>query len=242
MVAQFGGRVRFVSENYGDSELARRFGVTRYPAIFVDDVLAATPSDFGFYGKGEREGDGRYTPWKSAQAHERFRSDLARMIDLVLAGRKEAARAVAPATKERASAALGSLPLKDLDGKALATADLAGRPVLVEMWATWCPPCRGTLGWLGSLKERYGDRVAIVALAVQSNEADVRRVARESGLPLHWGIATPEVARAIGDVAAVPTLFLFDPQGKPVRTFYGAPPTLHAEAESAIGALLGPAS
>jgi len=35
-------------ENYGESELAKRFGVTRYPAIFVDDVLVATPNDFGF--------------------------------------------------------------------------------------------------------------------------------------------------------------------------------------------------
>ena len=46
----FGGQARFVVENYGESELAKRFGVTRYPAIFVDDVLVATPSDFGFYG------------------------------------------------------------------------------------------------------------------------------------------------------------------------------------------------
>ena len=50
----FGGRARFVSENYGDSELAKRFGVTRYPAIFVDDVLVATPNDFGFYGKDDK--------------------------------------------------------------------------------------------------------------------------------------------------------------------------------------------
>ena len=45
-------------ENYGESELAKRFGVTRYPAIFVDDVLVATPKDFGFYGKGEGEESG----------------------------------------------------------------------------------------------------------------------------------------------------------------------------------------
>jgi len=46
-VQSFGGRARFVVENYGESQLAKRFGVTRYPAIFVDDVrvddaLAAT--------------------------------------------------------------------------------------------------------------------------------------------------------------------------------------------------------
>jgi hypothetical protein len=48
VVREFGGKVRFVSENYGDSALAKKFGVTRYPAIFVDDVLVAKPKDFGF--------------------------------------------------------------------------------------------------------------------------------------------------------------------------------------------------
>ncbi len=92
VVQSFGGKARFVVENYGESALARRFGVTRYPAIFVGDVLVATPKDFGFYGRGEGAGDGRYTPLRSAASHERFRADLSRMIELVLAGRKAEAR------------------------------------------------------------------------------------------------------------------------------------------------------
>ena len=104
MAEEFGGRARFVSENYGDSELAKRFGVTRYPAIFVDDVLVATPDDFGFYGKGEAEEGGRYAPLKSAASHERFRADLSRMIALILAGRKDVARAEAAPAKSQAIA------------------------------------------------------------------------------------------------------------------------------------------
>src|SRR5581483_6232148 len=93
VVAELGGRARFDEENYGDSELAMRFGVTRYPAVFVNDVLVATPKDFGFYGKGEGEGGGRYAPLHSAESHERFRRDLRHVIDLVLAGREDEARA-----------------------------------------------------------------------------------------------------------------------------------------------------
>ena len=66
MVQEFGGQARFVVENHGQSELAKRFGVDRYPAIFVDDVLVATPSDFGFYGKAKGVAEGRYAPVKSA--------------------------------------------------------------------------------------------------------------------------------------------------------------------------------
>lgn len=237
MTQGFGGQARFVVENYGESELAKRFGVTRYPAIFVDDVLVATPSDFGFYGNAKGTAEGRYAPLKKAESHERFRADLSRMIELILAGRKDAARAQAAPAETQGVAALPSVTITDLDGKTLSRADLAGRPVLVELWATWCPPCRSTLSWLGELKKRHGDRLAIVAIAVESPEAEVRKLATELGLPFVWTMGTPEVVRAFGDVSAVPTLLLFDAEGKAAGTFYGAPPGLHAEAEAKLAAL-----
>jgi thiol-disulfide isomerase/thioredoxin len=237
-VRGFGGKARFVSENYGDSELAKRFGVKRYPAIFVDDVLVATPKDFGFYGKGEGAGEGRYAPIRSAASHERFRADLKRMIELLLAGRKDVARAEAAPASTEEIAKLPAVTLTDLDGRTLTRADLAGRVVLVELWATWCPPCRGTLSWLGELKKRHGDRIAVVAIAVESEEADVRKLAGELKLPFAWVMGKPETVRAFGDVSAVPTLLVFDREGRTAGAFYGAPPTLHAEAEAKLAALV----
>jgi len=241
VVQDFGGKARFVVENYGDSALAKRFGVTRYPAIFVDDVLVVTPNDFGFYGKGETEGGGRYAPLKSAESHKRFRADLTRMIDLILAGKKDAARAQAAPAAAVEIAALPNVPLKDLDGQPISHDALAGRVVLVEFWATWCPPCRGTLSWLGHLKKRFGDRVAVVAVAVESEEAGVRKVADDLKLPIVWAMGSPEIAKAFGDLGGVPTLFLFDGSGHRVETYYGAPPTLHAAAEARIQSIV-PAS
>lgn len=238
MAQEFGGKVRFVVENYGDSGLAKRFGVTRYPAIFVDDVLVATPKDFGFYGKGEGKDGGRYAPLKSAASHDRFRADLARMIELILADRKDAARAQAAPAAAAELAALPAFTLKDLDGKPIVREDLAGRAVLVEFWATWCPPCRPTLSWLGEVKKRHGDQVVVLAVAVESEEADVRKLTGELGLPFRWAMGTPEVARAFGDVSAVPTLLVFDRQGRAAGAFYGAPPGLHAEAEVKVASVL----
>lgn len=241
MVREFGGKARFVSENYGGSALAKRFGVTRYPAIFVDDVLVATPKDFGFYGKGEGAGDGRYTPLKSGEAHERFRADLSRSIRLVLEGRRDAARALAPARTGSEVARFPDVTLTDLEGHAISRADLAGRAVLVEFWATWCPPCRGTLGWLGEVKRRYGDRLAVIAVAIESDEAAVRKIAAERRPPFRWAIGTPEAVRAFGDVSGVPTLLLFDATGKAAAAFYGAPPDLHSRAEAKLAAVVPPA-
>ena len=84
VAAKYPGQVTFVSENFGASKLAERFGVKGYPAIFVDDVLVAAPREFGYFG--EVEGSGRSAPWKNADNQAKFKADLTRMIDLILAG------------------------------------------------------------------------------------------------------------------------------------------------------------
>ena len=238
VVQEFGGKVRFVEENYGNSERAARLGVKRYPAIFVEDVIVATPKDFGFYGKGEGEGDGRYAPLKSEASHSRFRSDLARVIALLLAGREGEAQALAAQPDTGEVGALPALSLTDLDGQAVGPADLADRVVLVDFWATWCPPCRGTLAWLGRVKEKYGDRVVVLALAVESDEAAVRELAATLGLPLRWAMRTPDMLRAFGDVSAVPTLLMFDQRGKAAGAYYGSTRQLHEEADARLAELL----
>ena len=84
MAAKYPGRVDFVSENFGASKLAERFCVKGYPAVFVDNVLVASPREFGYFG--EKEGSGRYAPWRSEASQAKFRADLTRMIDLILSG------------------------------------------------------------------------------------------------------------------------------------------------------------
>lgn len=84
-------------------------------------------------------------------------------------------------------------------------------PVLVEFWATWCPPWRSALKWLSELKAKYGNRPAVVALAVESPEGGVRstvsgvEVAYAGRLPIfprfsrrHYGSSNPVLVRQDG--------------------------------------------
>ena len=198
----------------------------------------ATPKDFGFYGKGEGGGGGRYAPLRSAESHDRFRADLSRMIALLLAGRRREAAGAGVSAQGGEIASLPAFALTDLDGRPVAWEDLSGRVVLVEFWATWCPPCHGTLAWLAEVKKRHGDRVVVIAPAVESDEADVRAMAASLPGGIRWAMASPDLARAFGDISAVPTLFVFDGDGRAAGVFYGAPPGLQAEAEAAIATLL----
>jgi thiol-disulfide isomerase/thioredoxin len=157
------------------------------------------------------------------------------MIALLLDGKKEAARAVAPKQPTKFQiASMPSLKLTTLDGKPVTSASLDGKVVLVEFWATWCPPCRGTLSWLGDLKKKHGDKLAVVAVSVESDDKDVQKLTKELNIPVLWTSGSPELARSFGDISAVPTLFIFDRTGKTAGVFYGAPPTLHKEAEALI--------
>lgn len=237
VAAKYPGQVTFVSENFGDSKLAERFGVKGYPAIFLDDVLIAAPRDFGYFG--EKEGAGRYAPWRNAESQKKFKNDLTRMINLILAGKKDAVKQERSNTAG-ATAGLASLPkftLTDLAGKPLTSEEAAGRVVLVEFWATWCPPCRSTLAWLGDVKKKYGDKVAVLALAVESPEDKIRETVASLSPDLHWAITDAATAQAFGDITAVPTMFLFDRSGKTAKVMYGAPPDLHQEAEKLLNEL-----
>jgi cytochrome c biogenesis protein CcmG/thiol:disulfide interchange protein DsbE len=238
VASRYPRKVTFVSENFGASKLAERFGVKGYPAVFVDDILVASPREFGYFG--DREGSGRYAPWRSAASQAKFKSDLVRMIDLILAGKKDMVTRE-QATEITTSGEISSLPqfkLTDLSGHTLTADQLNGRVVLVEFWATWCVPCRSTLEWLGELKRKYGDKISIVALAVESPEAQVRATAGALSPDLHWAITDATTAQAFGDITAVPTLFLFDRSGKNSRVLYGAPPDLHEQVEKSLAVLI----
>ncbi len=238
MAAKYPGQVTFVSENFGASKLAERYGVKGYPAVFVDDVLVAVPRDFGYFG--EVEGTGRYAPWRDAASQAKFKADLIRMIDLILAGKKDVVSQEHAGTSGAVHeiAALPQFKVTDLSGHPLTPELLSGRLVLVEFWATWCPPCRSTLEWLGELKHKYGDNIAIVALAVESPEDKIRSTVSSLSPDLHWAIADAPTAAAFGDITSVPTMFLFDRSGKTVRVLYGAPPDLHEQAEKTLADLV----
>lgn len=232
-VAQdYQGQVEFVSENWGESKLADRYGVKRYPVVFVDDVLVAGPGDFGWMGT-----KGKYAPWRDEINHERFKKDLKGMIELVRRGEKPLATSDSSGF-EGEVATLPRLNVRDLQGRPIESTALRGKVVIVEFWATWCPPCRTTLAWLGETRRKYGDQVVILAVATDSEEADVRRLSAELNLTVTVIMGSPELLSPFGSLGSVPRMFVFDRQGKTAGAFYGAAPDLHEKVNRLIDTLI----
>ncbi len=66
-------------------------------------------------------------------------------------------------------------------GDRITLAELEGRPVLLDFWASWCPPCREQHEHVTEVAERYGDRVGVLGILVDDSPANARRWMEEQG-------------------------------------------------------------
>jgi thiol-disulfide isomerase/thioredoxin len=128
--------------------------------------------------------------------------------------------------------------LAGLDGKPVILADTKGKVVLVNFWATWCPPCREEIPELLELKREFKDRLEIVGISEDDDPpVEVLKFARKQGMTYPIVMATGELIDAYGGVPALPTSFLIDTQGRVVQKHSGLYPIEGYDLE--IRSLLG---
>lgn len=151
---------------------------------------------------------------------------------------KHAAQEAEPIRLVKNPDAAPGFQLNDLDGKPFSLADAKGKVVLLNFWATWCGPCRAEIPDLVDLQKRYADKLEIIALVTEEDDADqVRRFVLRSGINYRVAMAPEGVVRAYGGVAALPTSFVIDAQGRVVQKHIGLnDPTLY---ERELKAMLG---
>ena len=110
----------------------------------------------------------------------------------------------------------------DLDGKPLSLSASHGKVILLNFWATWCGPCRAEIPDLIELQKKYGDRLQIIGLDVDDDDpAEVKKFVTENGINYPVGMATNEIRIQYGGVAALPTSFVLDKEGRVVQKHEG---------------------
>lgn len=112
----------------------------------------------------------------------------------------------------------------DGDGAELTLADFRGRVVVLNIWATWCPPCRAEMPTLDRLQaELGGPRFEVVALSVdRAGPAVVRTFYDEEGidrLALYIDRSMRSMPRL--GVVGIPTTLVLDPQGREIARAAG---------------------
>jgi thiol-disulfide isomerase/thioredoxin len=128
--------------------------------------------------------------------------------------------------------------LKDFSGKELTLEESRGKVILLNFWATWCGPCREEIPELIALQNHYKDRLQIIGLVVDDDdEKEIRSVITTEGINYPVASADPETRFAYGGIAALPTVFVINAEGRVVQKHVGLfNPALY---ETEVRALLG---
>jgi thiol-disulfide isomerase/thioredoxin len=116
------------------------------------------------------------------------------------------------------------LPIVDLEGKPAALDRYRGRLLVLNVWATWCGPCRRELPSLDRLRERLpAERFAVAALAVDSDRLSVAEYLRAKGLGLE-GYVSEDHGRVYAALTsrALPQTLLVRRDGMIVERIVGA--------------------
>jgi thiol-disulfide isomerase/thioredoxin len=128
---------------------------------------------------------------------------------------------------------VGDVTMTDVEGRRISSADWKGKVVIVNFWATWCPPCRAEIPDLVKLQNKYRDKLQIIGISDDDDPpAVVKKWADERGMNYPIVMSTPELRKVFTGVTALPTSFIVDRESRVVIRHVGMLMAATTEAET----------
>jgi thiol-disulfide isomerase/thioredoxin len=105
--------------------------------------------------------------------------------------------------------------LKDLDGRFVDSAQFQGKVLVIDFWATWCPPCLSEIPGYIALQEKYGQAgLVIVGISLDSEAPEeVKQFVAQHHMNYPVVLGDESVTTPFGGVEEIPTTFIVDRQG-----------------------------
>jgi cytochrome c biogenesis protein CcmG, thiol:disulfide interchange protein DsbE len=140
----------------------------------------------------------------------------------------------------RIGAQVPELVLHTPDGKLLSLTDYRGKVVVLNFWASWCPPCKAEMPALEQVQQSYFDRrVSVIAVNQMESSVIAAAYAEQQGITFQIALDIDGEASREYHVAALPTTYFIDQHGVIRDIVYGGPMT-RAFIESKVLPLLEP--
>ncbi len=132
---------------------------------------------------------------------------------------------LAGCTEKRAATggtAASDFTLQDLNGNSVRLSDYKGKVVIIDFWATWCPPCRASIPGLEKIYKTYKDKgLVILAISLDQGEWDsVKSFSAEYGITYPVLKGTEDVSDAY-QVRTIPLILVLNKEGKISKRYLG---------------------
>ncbi len=115
-----------------------------------------------------------------------------------------------------------SIEIETITGQKLNLSDLKGKIVLINFWATWCPPCREEMPYFEEIYRRYREKgFTIIAVSVDANENFVKDFVKDYDISFPVSMDKEGLSDMFG-VSSLPMSFLYDESGKLIKRKIGA--------------------
>lgn len=116
---------------------------------------------------------------------------------------KEAKEVVAP-----------DFTLPKLTGETLTLSELRGKVIILNFWATWCPPCKAEIPFFVELQNEYKEHLTIVGVCLdRADRNNIKKFIEEMGINYHIVMSNPKVVKDYGGIRGIPTSFIIDKKG-----------------------------
>jgi peroxiredoxin len=106
--------------------------------------------------------------------------------------------------------------LEDVNGKTVRSSDFTNKVVILDFWATWCPPCRAEIPGFIELQKQYQQQgLVVVGISLDQGGADVvKSFMQKMGVNYPVVLGNQKVSDAYGGIEGIPTTFVIDRQGR----------------------------
>jgi len=147
--------------------------------------------------------------------------------------------------KNRSSTALSTLDTKiitiDKVGDLVTSKEYTGKAILLDFFATWCPPCKATIPHLVHLQNKYKDKFVVIGVLLEEGKSNAEIKDFATGFNINYEIVNSPnnyiLAQEFGGIRSIPTMFLYSPNGQLINMYQGAVPEemIESDLKRALG-------
>lgn len=116
--------------------------------------------------------------------------------------------------KSFSSDKVSNFQFKTIDNKVLDLSQFYGKVIVVDFWATWCPPCTKEIPHFIELQEKYKNEVQFIGLNVGEKESQIREFVKSMGINYIIGYSNENIEKLFGGINGLPTTFIIGKDGK----------------------------